>query len=190
MAVTPDSGSEQTDSGRTVSRQRDVGPTVATDALAARFLEAFWRARETFAHAIAPVLRDNHDLDLRDYGILRLIERQSFTPGALTEILQIPGYATSRLLDPLIRRGFIERHVDAADARRYRLYLTDAGRGITRTIEHQVSKMIGQHLADIGLDRTELVVSSLEAFAGMDSVVRPPAKKPDDDGNENRQGKL
>ncbi|WP_456831128.1 MarR family winged helix-turn-helix transcriptional regulator [Deinococcus sp. UYEF24] len=146
--------------------------TSPSDALAARYLEAFWRARETFAHAIAPVLRDDHDLDLRDYGVLRLIERQGFTPGGLAGVLQIPGYATSRVLDPLIKRGFVERQVDAADARRYRLHLTGTGRSVTRAIEHQVAKMIGQHLADLGPERTELVVSSLEAFAGMELPTR------------------
>ncbi|ADV65990.1 MarR family winged helix-turn-helix transcriptional regulator [Deinococcus maricopensis] len=144
-------------------------PAPDPTALAARYLDAFYRAREAFGRAIGPTLRAQYDLDVRDYLILRWIQQQHLTPGSLAELLHVPSYATSRLLDPFIKRGLVQRQVDDTDARRYRLHLTPEGRAVTQAIEAHVAALLGQFLHDLGPQQTEQLLRSLEAFARLDT---------------------
>ncbi|MFC4455356.1 MarR family winged helix-turn-helix transcriptional regulator [Deinococcus sonorensis] len=142
-------------------------PTVLTT----RVLEAHFQAREAFTRALDPVLRRTFDLDLRDYMILRWIERQDLTPGNLAQLLHVPGYATSRLLDPFIKRGLVQRLVDDTDARRYRLHLTDAGRAALRAIDTEMAVLLGRFLQDLGPERTGLLLDQLHAMAQLEALL-------------------
>ncbi len=143
-------------------------PSDAT-VLATRLLEAHFQAREAFTRSITPVLHEKFDLDLRDYMILRWIDQQHLTPGGLARMLHIPGYATSRLLDPFIKRHLVQRVIDPDDARRYRLHVTDEGRTVIQTINQEVTRLLTRMLNDLGPERTELLLESLHTMAQLEA---------------------
>jgi DNA-binding MarR family transcriptional regulator len=54
--------------------------------------------------------------------------------GEAAEMVRVSLPAASRMVDDLVRRGFVERHENAADRRMKRVSLTDEGRAIIRRI--------------------------------------------------------
>ncbi|WP_034336913.1 MarR family winged helix-turn-helix transcriptional regulator [Deinococcus misasensis] len=140
-------------------------PSAELTELASRYLLVYWQHREHFARMLAPILKAEHGLELRDYGILRYLEQDGVTPGVLSEVLHLPGYATSRLLDPLIKKGLIVRSVDPQDARRYLLQLTEQGRGVIRTIEGRFAQELARTFERLGKDRVMVLMDTLESLS-------------------------
>ncbi|PYE48649.1 MarR family winged helix-turn-helix transcriptional regulator [Deinococcus yavapaiensis] len=151
-------------------------PVSAQDSttLATRLLESHFRAREAFTRALDPILSDRFELDMRDYMILRWIDQQDLTPSGLAQILHVPGYATSRLLDPFIKRDLVRRVVDQADARRFRLHLTPKGRAIVEAVNQEVTTRLGHLLTDLGPERAELLLESLDLLSRIESPSASP----------------
>ncbi len=82
------------------------------------------RTARSFSH------RQSEDLGFSGtpFGILKLLAEGDRRPGDLAAELQIAPSVVSRALVPLERDGQIERRLDPADARSFRLALTQAGR--------------------------------------------------------------
>lgn len=82
------------------------------------------RTARSFSH------RQSEDLGFSGtpFGILKLLYESDRRPGDLAAELQIAPSVVSRALVPLERDGQIERRLDPADARSFRLALTQAGR--------------------------------------------------------------
>jgi DNA-binding MarR family transcriptional regulator len=82
------------------------------------------RTARSFSH------RQTEDLGFSGtpFGILKLLSEGDRRPGDLAAELQIAPSVVSRALVPLERDGQIERRLDPADARSFRLALTQAGR--------------------------------------------------------------
>jgi DNA-binding MarR family transcriptional regulator len=89
---------------------------------------------ESFSQLIRTARSFNHrqseDLGFSGtpFGILKLLAEGDRRPGDLATELQIAPSVVSRALVPLERDGQIERRLDPADARSFRLALTQAGR--------------------------------------------------------------
>ncbi|MFC5848875.1 MarR family winged helix-turn-helix transcriptional regulator [Deinococcus petrolearius] len=145
-----------------------AAPPAAT-VLATRLLEAHYGARDAFTRLVDPLLRERYDLDMRDFMILRWIGEQELTPGSLAQLLHIPGYATSRLLDPFIKRNLVRREVTSADARRYRLHLTPEGHDVLQGINETLTEMVGKFIQELGAERFELLIEGLDALTRIDA---------------------
>jgi DNA-binding MarR family transcriptional regulator len=50
------------------------------------------------------------------------------------ELVHVSLPAASRMVDELVRRGFVDRHEDVADRRMKRLHITDPGRAVIRQL--------------------------------------------------------
>jgi len=61
---------------------------------------------------------------------------ETLTVGDLAEDLDRSPSATSRLVDGLVRRGYLERTEEVADRRQRVLSLTDEGRAMIATVDH------------------------------------------------------
>ena len=78
-----------------------------------------------------------------------------------------PGYL-SRTLQKLEKAGLIARRADAADGRRSRIDLTEAGRAAQAPLEEQSNEAVAAMLAPLGAhDRTRLVA----ALATVESLL-------------------
>src|SRR5206468_2258842 len=70
---------------------------------------------------------------------IKLLHHLEVAPHDLTlkagaELVHVSLPAASRLVDDLVRRGFVERNEDAQDRRMKRVHLTDAGRSVIRRL--------------------------------------------------------
>jgi DNA-binding MarR family transcriptional regulator len=80
------------------------------------------------------------------------------------ELVHVSLPAASRLVDDLVRRGFVERNEDTEDRRMKRVRLTDAGGAVIRRLN--AARLIGLHqfarsLSDVERDRLAQALSTL-----------------------------
>jgi len=78
---------------------------------------------------ITGAYQDLCGVSLRDLRVLRFVGLQpGVTPGRLAQLCHYEKPLVSKLITPLVQRGYLRRQVDAASARYVNLTLTDAGR--------------------------------------------------------------
>jgi DNA-binding MarR family transcriptional regulator len=69
------------------------------------------------------------------------------------ELVGVSLPAASRMVDDLVRRGFVQRHEDATDRRMKRVGLTDAGRSVIRRLN--AARLTGLEQFSHGLSKSE-----------------------------------
>jgi DNA-binding MarR family transcriptional regulator len=76
------------------------------------------------------------ELSLTQIKLLHLLEAspEQVTLKGGAEMVHVSLPAASRMVDDLVRRGFVERHEDTEDRRMKRISLTDDGRAVIRRI--------------------------------------------------------
>ncbi len=76
------------------------------------------------------------DLTLTQIKLLHHLEdaERELTLKEGAELVHVSLPAASRMVDDLVRRGFVERHEDVADRRMKRVNITDAGRAVSRRL--------------------------------------------------------
>ncbi|MBV1916412.1 MAG: MarR family transcriptional regulator [Pseudomonadales bacterium] len=71
------------------------------------------------------------DMDLNRFAVLMtLLEKEGLTQTELGAQIKMPGYATTRTLDALEKKGLVERRADERSRRSYRIFLTKDGRSL------------------------------------------------------------
>ncbi|GAB3769627.1 hypothetical protein GCM10028864_69550 [Microlunatus parietis] len=116
------------------------------------------------------------------FGIIKLLADGDRRPGDLAAELQIAPSVVSRALVPLERDGQIERRLDPADARSFRLALTEAGRArLARRrelIQARIERLLEDWPAEDIATMTTLM-RRLEATiqAHADELLQPPAER-------------
>ena len=114
-------------------------------------------ARGAYAAAIREELAADGIDDLPRNGafVLGGMANQGGSPGDLIRELRVSKQAASQLIDLLVLRGFLERHVDAADRRRLTIELTPRGHAAAAAVRRGVVA-VDEELAR-RLDSAELV---------------------------------
>jgi DNA-binding MarR family transcriptional regulator len=76
------------------------------------------------------------DISLTQIKLLHRLERASheLTLKEAAELVHVSLPAASRLVDDLVRRGFVERNEDHEDRRMKRVHATDEGRAVVRRL--------------------------------------------------------
>lgn len=99
-----------------------------------------------------------HDVSVTQcYALEVLVERGALRSVALTEALKLDKSTTSRVVDALVRKGYVEKTPDADDARAVSLRVTPAGRALYERING------------------ELIAQQAELIRGLDADVRAGA---------------
>lgn len=114
------------------------------------------------------------------HAITLLLDRGNLRQVDLSEALVLSASATSRLVEQLMRRGWLTRVTDPADARAYRLALTDHGRAAATRTDRASRGRFAQILAQVAPDQRSQVVRAL----GLLSAAM--AADPSDDGDDAR----
>ncbi len=83
------------------------------------------------------------ELSLTQIKLLHQLEDASreLTLKEGAELVHVSFPAASRMVDDLVRRGFVDRHEDVADRRMKRIHLTEAGRSVIRRLN--AARLIG-----------------------------------------------
>jgi DNA-binding MarR family transcriptional regulator len=86
------------------------------------------------------------------------------------ELVHVSLPAASRLVDDLVRRGYVERHEDVADRRMKRVQLTDTGRSLISTLN--AARLTGlQHFTEtLTVAERDLLAAALSALLERDDV--------------------
>lgn len=86
------------------------------------------------------------DVSMREYDVLYTLSK-SREPLPMSELhrrVLLSQPALSRMVDRLIERGLVERHVDPEDGRRALLSLTGAGRSTQQRIGHRHARSVAR----------------------------------------------
>jgi DNA-binding MarR family transcriptional regulator len=97
------------------------------------------------------VVLERQDLTIQKYRVLAYLAGNPGSPSELAYRLTVQPPTVTRLVDGLVQRGLVERHVDEGDRRRSTIVLTRAGRhALTRAnaaIREPMDR-IARHLND------------------------------------------
>jgi DNA-binding MarR family transcriptional regulator len=107
---------------------------------------------------------DQIDLTVVQYRILRFAEQPGSVQSDLTFYLAVSKQSMTRLVDPLVERGYIVRRVDPGDRRRVIHEITPAGRDALRRADAELERSLRMVLQDLESDELEAVESGLIVF--------------------------
>ncbi|CUH81124.1 MarR family winged helix-turn-helix transcriptional regulator [Tropicibacter naphthalenivorans] len=99
-----------------------------------------------------------HDITMsQGWAILHLVVEDGLRQADLAERLDIATVTTSKLIDRLEARGFVERQADPDDRRSKRLYPTDKARAVFKTMTSTQREV--DAIANAGIDTEELLIT-------------------------------
>ena len=123
--------------------QRQNGVRLSCDELAA--WRGFLRVQSSLFHQLDAELSTTHDLPLRSYEVLLLLEgapRRRLRMADLSRSVLLSASGVTRLVDRLEREGLVSRERCPEDGRGYFAVLTDEG-------EHRMQAARATHLAGV-----------------------------------------
>ena len=86
------------------------------------------------------------------YALETLVERGPMRSQALAELLMLDKSTTTRVVDALVRKSYVERLPDEADARALSLRITRSGRALYEKINRELIAQQAELLADLDPD--------------------------------------
>jgi DNA-binding MarR family transcriptional regulator len=117
------------------------------------------------------------------YGfVIRAVHAETPTLNRLAELLGVTKQSASKLVDDMIRAGFLDRQPDPDDRRRVRLALTDRGQAVRRSAIRTSEKLEAELAAALGAAAVPALRGALLALieqeGGLEAVSarrpRPP----------------
>ena len=119
------------------------------------------------------------ELSLTQLKLLQRLENQPrpLTLGEASDLVRVSLPAASRLVDDLVRRGFVERYEDAEDRRMKRVLLTDDGRSVIRRLNAARLDGLVQFVNSLDADERTVLVAALQKLSERPEVAscRPEA---------------
>lgn len=152
---------------------------------------AFLFAQMQVARLLDEDLRAEHDLSLQEYGALLILAEapdRRLRMGRLAESLTLSKSGATRLIDRLVRDGFVERTSCSSDARGAEAQLTDVGLARLRAASPTHLRGIAEYfLAAIDDDDLAAVQRAMTAVSDhlgerghCDHVAGADADRPED----------
>lgn len=103
-----------------------------------------------------------HDVSPEEWAILLLLWREdSQNPGEMSARTVRDPTTMTRLIDGMVRKGFVERRADTSDRRRSNICLTQMGRGLEPALISLAKPMIEAGMAGISEEDLKTTVQVL-----------------------------
>lgn len=99
------------------------------------------------------------------YALGALIAKQGMTQGELARQLYLDKSTTSRVIDSLERKGYVQRLADPHDGRALNLALTEAGQRVHARIVHDLEEEMKQLITDFDPDVRQATVHLVARLA-------------------------
>jgi len=99
------------------------------------------------------------------YALEALVERGALRSSALSEVLMLDRSTTTRVVDALVRKGYVERSVDAEDRRAVSLSATDTGRQLLSRIQSGLVEQHAELLRDVAPEARALTIDVIRRLA-------------------------
>jgi MarR family transcriptional regulator, organic hydroperoxide resistance regulator len=129
--------------------------------LVGQFMHTWFRLGQAIKREIVPILEQFHGADFFDFMVLNCIKDGGIHPGGIAETLVVQPSQISRTLEGLVKRGLVERSLDAEDSRRVRLELTIEGHKVLKEVYLTVRNMLEPSFAQIGHDHIRNIMQSI-----------------------------
>jgi DNA-binding MarR family transcriptional regulator len=156
----------------------DTRTSIATDALAADLTAVIaYLQKQCSADLFEAV--GAIELSLTQIKLLHLLDagadKVTLKQGA--ELVGVSLPAASRLVDDLVRRGFLARHEDAEDRRMKRISLTDAGRSVVHQLHAARLSGLKQFVQSLTDDEQRALADAVAKLLARDEIaaLRPRA---------------
>lgn len=126
-------------------------------------------ARNAYALAVRRALAaaDIHDMPRNGPYVLGGLANHGATLATLINDLQVTKQAASQLIDTLVLRGYLDRHVDAEDRRRLAVTLTERGLAAAEEVQRAVRSVDSELAAMITTEKLAVMREGLFALAGI-----------------------
>jgi DNA-binding MarR family transcriptional regulator len=109
------------------------------------------------------------------YGLA--LQGDGLTQAELTEYLYIDKAATSRVLDSLQARGYVERRPSAADRRKKLIFLTEAGRDLEATVSEVYDDIFRRLTVGVPKAQVTKTLAVLGQITGNATVMRQALRR-------------
>lgn len=96
------------------------------------------------------------------YAVLTLPREGSLSMYELSEAIGITGSTMTRIVDPLVNKGLVQRKTDDEDRRIVRVSLTEQGRTLRLTLEKELQEFFKLVLGEIQDDELQTIVDSVK----------------------------
>ncbi len=106
------------------------------------------------------------------YTLLSLPESESITMNALSEAMGLANSTMTRMVDQLVKKGFVCRTPDVEDRRVVRVGLTAKGQEMRQSLEEAQQYLFGQVLSEIPPDERHVLLQVLERVVTAIETVR------------------
>lgn len=96
-----------------------------------------------------------HDMTMsQGWVLVHLVRENGLRQSELAERLEVATVTTSKLIDRLEARGYVERRTDPNDRRSNRVFATEQAKGVVKILTQTIADV--DKIANEGIDRAEL----------------------------------
>jgi MarR family transcriptional regulator, organic hydroperoxide resistance regulator len=143
------------------SKPDDAFETSPDAPLVGQFMHTWFRLGQAIKREIVPVLEQFHGADFFDFMVLNCIKDGGIHPGGIAETLVVQPSQISRTLEGLVKRGLVERSLDAEDSRRVRLELTVEGHKVLKEVYATIRTILEPSFAEVGHEHIRNIMQSI-----------------------------
>jgi len=131
-----------------------------------KLVDVFWETvpplwREVHAHLHA-IASEEFDVTVEQFHILRHIRQGGTSVSELAKKKRISRPSVSQIVDTLVRRGLVQRTVNAHDRRQILLELTEAGNALLDAICLKTRGWMLELFAPLDSDELETILQAFE----------------------------
>jgi DNA-binding MarR family transcriptional regulator len=128
------------------------------------FQRAFWSAKRAMAEASEAAFQRHGVRSGQQWILRRLWDEDGQTPGEIARQLELSTPTVTKAAMRMEAAGLIDRRPDPRDARLVRLFLSERGRALEKTIAEEMAQLARRSLASLSEDEVKALVAALGAI--------------------------
>jgi DNA-binding MarR family transcriptional regulator len=128
------------------------------------FQTAFWSAKRAMAEASEAAFQRHGVRSGQQWILRRLWDEDGQTPGEVARQLELSTPTVTKAAMRMEAAGLIDRRPDPRDARLVRLFLSERGRALEKTIAEEMAQLARRSLATLSEDEVKALVAALTAI--------------------------
>jgi MarR family transcriptional regulator, organic hydroperoxide resistance regulator len=125
------------------------------------FQAAFWSAKRAMAEASEAAFQRHGVRSGQQWILRRLWDEDGQTPGEIARQLELSTPTVTKAAMRMEAAGLIDRRPDPRDARLVRLFLSERGRALEKTIAEEMAQLARRSLATLSEDEVRALVAAL-----------------------------
>ena len=128
------------------------------------FQTAFWSAKRAMAEAGEEAFQRHGVRSGQQWILRRLWDEDGLTPGEIARRLELSTPTVTKAAMRMEAAGLIDRRPDPKDARLIRLFLSERGRALEKTIAEEMAQLSSRALATLSEDESKALVHALTSI--------------------------